>query len=90
MPGLAKSAILAIARYSKSFEGPANVASATQQVTYACGCGALLRQLQEAHLSSHVPGLPHGVVMGWGQAGVGEGGAGRGPHDALCKQEVAK
>ena len=50
----------------------------------------LLRQLQEAHLGSHVPSLPHGVVMcGW-QAGVGDGAACRRPHDALCQQEVAE
>ena len=50
----------------------------------------LLRKLQEAHLSSHVPGLPHGVVVGGGQAGVGNRGAGRGPHDALCQQKVTE
>ena len=60
------------------------------QVTDAFQRGVLLWQLQEAHLSGHVPGLPHGMVVGGGQAGVGEGGAGRGPHDALCQQEVAE
>ncbi len=50
----------------------------------------ILRQLQEAHLSGHVPGLPHGVMMcGW-QAGIGNGAACRRPHDTLCQQEVAE
>ena len=52
--------------------------------------GGVLRQLQEAHLGGHVPGLPHGMVVGGRQAWIGQGGASAGPHHALRQQEVAE
>lgn len=49
-----------------------------------------LGQLQQAHLCGQVPGVPHGVLVRWGQAWVGDGAAAAGCHDALSQQEVAE
>lgn len=60
-----------------------------RRCTQRCCGGARSRgQLQEAHLGGHVPGLPHGVLVGGRQPWPGHGGAAGGAHDALRQQKV--